>query len=58
MQKNEAELAAIVKKALPYLDRKLKEDYDDLVKSKADLNKQHPSYLQVHIYTCAVFSGI
>lgn len=37
----------IVNKALPYLDRKIKEDYDDLVKSKANLDLQQISYSQI-----------
>lgn len=39
--------ATIVEKALPYLDHKLKEDYDNLVKYKAKLNEQQISYIQV-----------
>lgn len=37
----------IVTKALPYLDRKIKEDYDELVKNKAVLTQQQISYSQV-----------
>jgi uncharacterized protein YfaS (alpha-2-macroglobulin family) len=37
----------IVAKALPYLDRKIKEDYYDLVKNKAILTQQQISYSQV-----------
>ncbi len=38
---------AIVEKALPYLDRQLKEDYDNLIKYKAKLNEQQIGYIQV-----------
>ncbi len=38
---------AITEKALPYLDRKLQEDYDDLVKAKAKLDEQQIGYTQV-----------
>lgn len=37
----------IIRNALPYLDRKLKEDYDNLVKYKADLSKQNIGYTQI-----------
>lgn len=37
----------IISNALPYLDRKLKEDYDNLVKYKTDLSKQNISYTQI-----------
>lgn len=40
-------MAEIAEKALPYLDRKMKEDYDYLVKSKANLEKQHIGYYEV-----------
>lgn len=39
---------AIVKAALPYLDRRIKEDYDALLKTKADLKNNHLGYMQVH----------
>lgn len=56
-EKENNELAGIVKKALAYLDKKIKEDHDDLVKSKADLKKQQPSYLQVqYLYMRSFFS--
>jgi len=37
----------IIRKALPYLDRALKEDYDYLLKHKANTDLQHISYLQI-----------
>jgi hypothetical protein len=50
---------AIVASALPYLDSRIKEDYDQLVKSKADLNKQQLSYMQVHyLYMRSFFTNI
>jgi hypothetical protein len=49
----------IVKAALPYLDARLKEDYDRLVRNKADLTKQHISYLQVnYLYMRSFFSEV
>jgi uncharacterized protein YfaS (alpha-2-macroglobulin family) len=40
----EAKLKAILETAIPYLDRKIKEDYDNLVKYKSDLKKYTPDY--------------
>jgi len=37
----------IIDKALPYLDRELKNDYDDLVRYKAKLEEQHIGYEQI-----------
>lgn len=38
----------IIRAALPYLDARMKEDYDRLVKNKADLTKQQIGYLQIN----------
>jgi len=55
-EKSNTELAQIVTKALAYLDRKIKEDYDNLVKNKADLSKQQPGYMQVqYLYMRSFF---
>ena len=52
----EDELNSIVKNALPYLTRKLKEDYDHLVKNKANLKEQHVGYLQIqYLYMRSFF---
>jgi uncharacterized protein YfaS (alpha-2-macroglobulin family) len=37
----------IIQKALPYLDARLKEDYDNLVKNKADLKKENLSSITI-----------
>ncbi len=48
----------ILGKALPYLDRELKEDYDNLVKNKAKLEEQQISYLQIqYLYMRSFFNG-
>ncbi|MGE5108250.1 MAG: hypothetical protein ACM3H8_11940, partial [Sphingobacteriales bacterium] len=39
-------IKSILKTAIPYLDRKLKEDYDYLIKYKIKLKQQNISYLQ------------
>jgi len=41
------DLKEIIASALPYLDKKIKEDYEKLVKNKADLKKQQLGYLQI-----------
>jgi len=44
--------------AVKYLDQRIKEDYDALVKNKMDLTKNHLSYLQVQfLYMRSFFSN-
>ena len=40
----ESKLKAILSTAIPYLDRKIKEDYDDLIKYKTNLKTYTPGY--------------
>ncbi|WP_198666813.1 alpha-2-macroglobulin family protein [Taibaiella helva] len=47
----------IVEKALPYLDRRLKEDYDELVRNKAKLSEQQIGYTQVQYLYMRSFYG-
>lgn len=48
----------IVDNALPYLDRQIKSDYSELVNIKADLEKQHISYLHIqYLYMRSFFDG-
>jgi hypothetical protein len=55
-QGQDDELNTIVQKALPYLDRKVKEDHDQLIKSKANLKIQPASPLQVqYLYMRSFF---
>jgi hypothetical protein len=54
--KVEDEMDEIVGKALPYLDDELGEDYNNLIKYKADLTKQQLSYTQVqYLYMRSFF---
>src|SRR5215211_1285001 len=49
-------LKSIVASAISYLDKKLKEDYDRLIKSKADLSKQHIGYTGIqYLYMRSFF---
>jgi uncharacterized protein YfaS (alpha-2-macroglobulin family) len=49
-------IKAIVDKAVPYLDKKIKEDYDDLIKYKAKLKDNHLSYIQIqYLYMRSFF---
>jgi hypothetical protein len=51
------DLNAISTPALNYLDRKIKEDYDRLLKSKGDLSKQQISPIQIqYLYMRSFFS--
>ncbi len=50
---------AMLKKALAYLDARLKEDYDNLLKQKGKIGQLPPGYLQVqYLYMRSFFTGI
>ena len=50
-------LNAIVKNALPYLDKKIKEDYDYFVKHKLNINNSNLDYTQIqYLYMRSFFS--
>ena len=52
----DANLNRIVNAALPYLDLKIREEYDNLIKYKTDLNKYTPSYYVVqYLYMRSFF---
>ncbi|HEY1870315.1 MAG TPA: alpha-2-macroglobulin family protein, partial [Chitinophagaceae bacterium] len=49
-------LENILVTAIPYLDKKIKEDYDDLIKNKIDLKKYSPGYVQIqYLYMRSFF---
>lgn len=49
-------IKTIVDKAVPYLDKKIKEDYDDLTRYKAKLSENHLSYIQIqYLYMRSFF---
>ncbi len=49
-------LKAILSTAIPYLDRKIKEDYDDLVKYKVNLKTYTPGYTSIqYLYMRSFF---
>lgn len=52
----DSKLKAILTTAIPYLDRKIKEDYDDLIKYKVDLKKYTPGYTTIqYLYMRSFF---
>ncbi len=52
-----AALKPIVDKALPYLDARLKEEYDDLIKYKVKLSDNHLSYMAIqYLYMRSFFT--
>ncbi|MBK8300557.1 MAG: hypothetical protein IPK90_08945 [Chitinophagaceae bacterium] len=52
----EDKLKAILSTAIPYLDRKIKEDYDYLIKYKANLKSQNIGYTQIqYLYMRSFF---
>lgn len=51
-------IAALAKRAVPYLDRKMEEDYRSLLRYKADLKTQHISYFEAqYLYMRSFFAG-
>jgi hypothetical protein len=49
-------LKSILDKAIPYLDKRLKEDYDNLIKNKADLSKNNLSAIAIqYLYMRSFF---
>lgn len=51
-----AKLDEILAMAIPYLDKKIKEDYDNLVKYKTDLKKYAPGYSEIqYLYMRSFF---
>ena len=52
----ESKLKAILSTAIPYLDRKIKEDYDDLIKYKVNLKTYTPGYTTIqYLYMRSFF---
>ncbi len=52
----DSKLKEILGTAIPYLDRKIKEDYDNLVKNKTDLKKYSPGYTVIqYLYMRSFF---
>lgn len=55
----DANLNRLVQAAMPYLDRKIKEEYDNLIKYKTDLSKYTPSYYVVqYLYMRSFFKSL
>jgi hypothetical protein len=49
-------LASVLSSAIPYLDKKIKDDYDLLVKHKTDLKKYVPGYIEIqYLYMRSFF---
>ncbi len=54
---DDAGLKPVIDKALPYLDARLKDEYDDLVKYKAKLSDNHLSYTAIqYLYMRSFFT--
>lgn len=48
VQDRKGNMKQIISRALPYLDREIKRDYDNLISNKAKLDAQNIGYTQVH----------
>jgi len=58
-KEQQAALNAIAGKAISYLDKKLKEDYDQLVKNKTPLKNNNISYTQIqYLYMRSFFPSV
>src|SRR5206468_9111593 len=52
----DAKLKQILAGAIAYLDKKIKKDYDDLIKYKTDLKKYSPGYSEIqYLYMRSFF---
>ena len=55
-EKSKARLNSIIKPALSYLDKKIREDYDNLIKNKIKLENRNLGYLQIqYLYMRSFF---
>jgi uncharacterized protein YfaS (alpha-2-macroglobulin family) len=55
-KQQDEDLTSILRSAIPYLDRKIKEDYDNLIKHKAILKNQNIGYLEIqYLYMRSFF---
>ncbi|WEK35762.1 MAG: alpha-2-macroglobulin family protein [Candidatus Pseudobacter hemicellulosilyticus] len=53
---NDPQLNALLKDAIPYLDQRIKEDYDQLLKSKAKITDNQLGYIQIqYLYMRSFF---
>jgi uncharacterized protein YfaS (alpha-2-macroglobulin family) len=56
---SENRIQTIIQRAIPYLDQKIKEDFDELKKHKADLSKQQIGSFQIqYLYMRSFFKDI
>ena len=54
---NYEKIMPVIAKAIPYLDKKIKEDYDDLIKHKVKLSGNNLSSIQIqYLYMRSFFS--
>ncbi len=58
-KEQEKAVNAILAKAIPYLDKKLKEDYDNLLKYKTNLKSYNTGYMQIqYLYMRSFFKDV
>lgn len=58
-QNQEDEIRSILRTAIPYLDKKIQEDYQRLIRNKANLKLQHISYIEVqYLYMRSFFPEV
>lgn len=58
-KEQEKAINAILAKAIPYLDKKIKEDYDNLLKYKTNLKSYNTGYMQIqYLYMRSFFKDV
>lgn len=58
-KEQEKAINAILAKAIPYLDKKIKEDYDNLLKYKTNLKSYNSGYMQIqYLYMRSFFKDV
>ncbi|MFN7014111.1 MAG: hypothetical protein ACK4ON_07560, partial [Bacteroidia bacterium] len=53
--KEDKEMKSILKDAINYLDNRIREDYENLIRNKADLSKRQINYFQIHYFYARSF---
>lgn len=53
--KEDKEMKAMLQRAVNYLDNRMREDYEELMRHKADLSKRHINNFQIHYFYARSF---
>lgn len=53
--KEDKEMKSMLKNAVNYLDNRIREDYENLIRNKADLSKRQINHIQIHYFYARSF---